>query len=73
MRQNIFSTFIEDRLGILTREMIGEDNRLVFRLPPQRQHLADSPPIIETQFEGVPNPVKRKMIAENAARLYKLN
>jgi predicted TIM-barrel fold metal-dependent hydrolase len=74
VRGNIYSTFIEDRLGILTREMIGEDNQLWSSdYPHSDSTWPDSQRVIDAQFEGVPEEVKKKMIAGNAARLYRLN
>lgn len=74
LRENVYSTFIEERLGILTRDLIGEDNQMWSSdYPHSDSTWPRSQEIIEKQFEGVPEDVKRKMLAGNAVRLYHLN
>ena len=74
VKANVFSTFIEDRLGILTRDLIGTENQMWSSdYPHSDTTWPNSQQIIEEQFEGVPAGVKRAMLAGNATRLYGLN
>ena len=74
VKQNIYSTFIEDRVGILMRDLIGIDTQMWSSdYPHSDSTWPNSLKVIEEQFEGVPADVKYKMIAGNAIRLYKLN
>jgi uncharacterized protein len=74
VKHNLYSTFIEDRAGILMREMIGVDTQMWSSdYPHSDSTWPYSMRIIEEQFQGVPAEDKYKMIAGNAIRLYKLN
>lgn len=69
--RNIFATFEEDLVGIRTRDVIGVEALLWSSDYP---HTDTSWPrcreSIEEHFVGVPESDKRKVIAENAARVY---
>ncbi len=73
VRESVYSTFIEDRMGVLMREYIGvENNMWSSDYPHSDSTWPNSQMRIEEQFQGVPEDDKRKMLAGNAARLYKL-
>ena len=73
VRENVYSTFIEDRMGVLARGYIGVDNQMWSSdYPHSDSTWPHSLQRIEEQFQGVPEGEKRKMVALNAARLYKL-
>jgi predicted TIM-barrel fold metal-dependent hydrolase len=69
--RNIFATFEEDMAGVLTRDLIGVETLLWSSDYP---HTDTSWPKcrenIEEHFEGVPDADKRKVVSENAARVY---
>ncbi|MGH7806229.1 MAG: amidohydrolase family protein [Candidatus Binatia bacterium] len=69
--KNIFATFEEDMAGILTRDLIGVETLLWSSDYP---HTDTSWPKcrenIEEHFENVPDADKRKVVSENAARVY---
>lgn len=74
VKENIYTTFIEDRMGVLAREYIGVDNQMWSSdYPHSDSTWPYSRQKIEEQFKGVPEADKRKMVALNAAQLYKLS
>ena len=73
-RTNIFSTFVEDRAGVLLRHEIGIDQCMWSSdYPHSDSTWPNSQKIIATQFEGVDETDKRKMLALNAVALYGLD
>ena len=73
VKHNIYSTFIDDRAGILMRELIGVDTQMWSSdYPHSDSTWPHSMKIIEEQFKGVSSGDKYNMIAGNAVRLYKL-
>jgi predicted TIM-barrel fold metal-dependent hydrolase len=73
IKHNIYSTFIDDRAGILMHELVGVDTQMWSSdYPHSDSTWPNLMKIIEEQFEGVPTADKYKMIAGNAVRLYKL-
>jgi predicted TIM-barrel fold metal-dependent hydrolase len=73
VRENVYSTFIEDRVGILAREIIGVDNQMWSSdYPHSDSSWPHSRETIAEQFKGVPEDEVYKMVAGNATRLYKL-
>ena len=74
LKTNLYSTFIEDRLGILAREIIGTDTLMWSSdYPHSDSTWPNSQAQNEKQFEGVSPEDKRKMLAGNAVRLYRLD
>ena len=69
-----FATFIEDKVGMRIRDLIGVDNLMWSSdyphtdttWPKSLQYIADT-------MEGVPEDERRKMAGENAARLYSMS
>ena len=73
LKENVYSTFLEDRMGVMMREFIGVDNQMWSSdYPHSDSTWPHSREINERQFKGVPESDKRKMLALNAARLYHL-
>ena len=74
VKHNLYSTFIEDRVGILMRELIGVDTQMWSSdYPHSDSTWPNSMKLLDEQFAGVPAGDRYKMVAGNAIRLYKLN
>jgi predicted TIM-barrel fold metal-dependent hydrolase len=74
IKRNLYSTFIEDRVGIMMREMIGVDTQMWSSdYPHSDSTWPNSLKCLDEQFEGVPPEERYQMVAGNAIRLYKLN
>ncbi len=73
-RQQVYCTFINDRSGMRLWDLIGEDNIMWSSDYPHIDSTwPNSQKAIERDFVGVPEPVKRKVLRDNAARLYHFN
>ena len=71
--RQVFGTFIDDRVGVRNRDVIGVENILWSSdYPHINSTWPESRKSIEEHFRGVPEDEKRKMVAENAANLYGL-
>ena len=71
--RQVFSTFQEDRPGIVTRHLIGLDNIMwASDYPHSDTTWPHSKKFIDDQFEGVPDDERAKIVCTNAARLYGL-
>lgn len=71
--RQIFSTFQEDRPGIVTRHLIGMDNLMwASDYPHSDTTWPHSKKYTDDQFEGVPADERDQIICTNAARLYGL-
>ncbi|HEX2174061.1 MAG TPA: amidohydrolase family protein [Dehalococcoidia bacterium] len=70
-RRNIWATFIKDRAGLHSIDLIGADNIMWSSDYP---HTASTWPrslaVIEEEFAGIPEDVKAKVCRDNAAKLY---
>jgi predicted TIM-barrel fold metal-dependent hydrolase len=67
------ATFEEDKLGVMARTRLGVDNILwATDYPHPDSTWPDSKKVVADHFEGVPDGETRKMISENAIRLYRL-
>jgi predicted TIM-barrel fold metal-dependent hydrolase len=70
-RRQIFATFIDDPVGVASREFIGVQNIMWSSDYP---HTASTWPhsreVVERDFKGVPEDERRLVVRENAARLY---
>lgn len=72
-RTNLAATFEEDELGLALRDRIGVDNLLwATDYPHPDCTWPDSRAVIEEQFTGCSEVEVRKMVCDNAARLYGL-
>ena len=73
LRRNIYNTFLEDRCGILMRELIGVDRQMWSSDYPHGDTTwPNSQALNEKQFEGVSAGEVRKILVLNAAKLYRL-
>ena len=73
-RRNVWFTFENDRAGALTTPFYGADQFLwASDYPHGATTWPDSHVIVDRQFEGVPEDVKRKVVRQNAIDLYKLD
>jgi predicted TIM-barrel fold metal-dependent hydrolase len=71
--RQVFGTFIDDKVGVRNRDVIGVENILWSSdYPHINSSWPESRKSIEEHFRGVPTDEKRKMVAENAANLYGL-
>jgi predicted TIM-barrel fold metal-dependent hydrolase len=72
-KRQIWATFLDDPVGPATFKFIGEDNYMWGSdFPHSDSTWPRSREVIKTDFEGVPEEVTRKMVFDNAARLYHL-
>jgi predicted TIM-barrel fold metal-dependent hydrolase len=72
-RRNIWFTFENDRAGVLTTPLYGAERFLwASDYPHGNTTWPDSKQIVEQQFEGISDEIKRKLTRQNAIDLYKL-
>jgi predicted TIM-barrel fold metal-dependent hydrolase len=70
-RRQIFATFIDDRVGVASREFIGVENIMWSSdYPHTVSTWPHSREVVERDFKGVPEKERRQIVRENAARLY---
>jgi uncharacterized protein len=73
LERNIWFTFQDDRAGCLTTPMYGANNFLwASDYPHGATTWPDSHAIVDRQFEGIPDAIKRKVSRQNAIDLYRL-
>lgn len=71
LRRQIFATFQDDPVGTSTYQFFGADNYMwASDFPHSDSTWPDSRKVIQRDFAGVPDEVTRKIVFENAARLY---
>ncbi len=71
--RQVFSTFQEDRPGIVTRHLIGIDNIMwASDYPHSDTTWPNSRKFIDDQFFDVPEDERQKIVSANAAKLYSL-
>ena len=71
LRRQIFATFIDDRVGVASREFIGVENIMWSSdYPHTVSTWPHSREVVEREFKGVPDKERRQIVRENAARLY---
>jgi hypothetical protein len=72
-RRQVFATFIDDRVGVASREFIGVEN---IRWSSDYPHTVSTWPhsreVVERDFKDVPELEKRRIVRANVARLYNL-
>src|SRR4030095_6965909 len=72
-RNNVFFTYQDDRAGVLTASVYGEDNFLwASDYPHGGTPWPNSKETVDRNCEGVDSTVKRKLNRENATKLYRL-
>jgi len=70
-RRQVFATFIDDRVGVASREFIGVENIMWSSdYPHTVSTWPHSREVVERDFKDVPEKDKRQIVRENAARLY---
>ncbi len=73
-RDHVYLTFMRDRSGILVRDMVGADNLMWSSDYPHLDSTwPNSQKMIERLVGDIPAEDRRKIIAENAAKLYNFN
>jgi predicted TIM-barrel fold metal-dependent hydrolase len=73
VRRNVWVTFQDDMVGPMTWKIFGEDRYMwASDFPHSDSTWPHSHDVIERNFEGVPESVKRKIICSNAAALYRM-
>ena len=73
LRSNISFTFQDDRAGMLTTPIYGEDNYMwASDYPHGGSTFPYSPQTVDRNFEGIDPAVKRKIARDNLSRLYGL-
>ena len=66
-----YATFGDDQVGLMTRYVIGVENLMWGSdYPHDEGTFPHSREVIERTFEGIPEEEKRKIVGENAAKLY---
>jgi predicted TIM-barrel fold metal-dependent hydrolase len=71
VRRNIWATFQDDAIGPMTYRFFGEDNYMwASDFPHTDSTWPHSRKVIKQDFEGVPEEVTRKIVCDNAAKLY---
>jgi len=74
MKENIFFTFQDDRAGVLTTPVYGENNFLWANdFPHGITTWPYSQKTVDANFEGIDPQVKRKICRDNAIKLYGLD
>ncbi|HIM69966.1 MAG TPA: amidohydrolase [Gammaproteobacteria bacterium] len=72
-QSQVYSTFISDRVGVLTRDMAGIDTLMWSSDYPHTDSTwPNSRSVIDQNFQGVPNSDLLKMINGNVSRLYNI-
>lgn len=70
-KRQCYATFQDDRAGIRLRDMMGVDGLMwASDYPHTDTTWPESKQVIDKTFEGVPEAEKRKMVCDNAVRLY---
>jgi predicted TIM-barrel fold metal-dependent hydrolase len=70
-RRQVFATFIDDPVGVATRQFIGVDNIMWSSdYPHTVSTWPHSQAVVARDLQGVPEAETRKIVRENAARLY---
>jgi predicted TIM-barrel fold metal-dependent hydrolase len=73
LRRQVYATFIEDPVGLRERHVLGVDNLMWSSdYPHGESTFPDSRARVARQFAGVAEEEARKMVCENARRLYRL-
>src|SRR5216684_32199 len=74
VRRNMWATFQDDAIGPMLFKFFGADNFMwASDFPHTDSTWPNSLKVIEQSFEGVPEEVTRKIICDNAAKLYHID
>jgi predicted TIM-barrel fold metal-dependent hydrolase len=71
-RRQCYATFIDDPLGVKTYHHMGSADNFMWSTdyPHQASTFPNSREFVEKTFAGVPEEDKRKIVCDNAAKLY---
>lgn len=71
-RRQVYATFIDDPMGLKTYHLLGGADNIMWSTdyPHQASTFPHTREFIEREFQGVPEADKRKIVCDNAARLY---
>ena len=73
-RRQIYATFIDDMVGIGARQLIGVDNIMWSSdYPHTPSSWPNSRQVVERHFQGVPEDERRRIVRDNAVKLYDLH
>jgi predicted TIM-barrel fold metal-dependent hydrolase len=73
VKRQVWATFLDDPVGPATFKFFGESNYMWGSdFPHSDSTWPRSRAVIKADFDGVPDEVTRKMVFDNAARLYHL-
>jgi predicted TIM-barrel fold metal-dependent hydrolase len=73
IKRQVWATFLDDPIGPATYKLFGEGNYMWGSdFPHTDSTWPRSREVIETDFAGVPDEITRKMVFDNAVRLYDL-
>jgi predicted TIM-barrel fold metal-dependent hydrolase len=71
LRRHLWATFQDDPLAPITAQFFGEDNFMwASDFPHTDSTWPHSQEVIERDFAGVSEAVKRKIVCDNAVKLY---
>jgi predicted TIM-barrel fold metal-dependent hydrolase len=74
VRRNVWVTFQDDMIGPMTWRYFGADNYMwASDFPHADSTWPNSQKVIEKDFQGIPDDITRKMVCENAAKLYRMD
>jgi uncharacterized protein len=74
IRRNLWVTFQDDLTGVLTTSYFGADNFMwASDFPHTDTTWPNSVEVVERNFAGIPEAVKRKVVFDNAVKLYGMN
>jgi len=74
VRRNIWATFQDDAIGPMTYKFFGENNYMwASDFPHTDSTWPNSLKVIKQDFNGVPEDVTRKIVCDNAAKLYQID
>jgi predicted TIM-barrel fold metal-dependent hydrolase len=73
-RRQVYATFMDDKIGVDNRKVIGTENIMWSSdYPHSDSTWPHSREVIAKDFAGVPEEDRRKILCENAVRLYQLD
>jgi len=74
IRRQVMVTFQDDPIGPMTSNFFGENNYMwASDFPHSDCTWPNSRKVIESEFAGVPDATREKIVCTNAARLYRIN
>ncbi len=74
VRRQVWATFLDDPVGAAHYQAYGEDTFMWGSdFPHSDSTWPDSRKVIEKNFAGIPDAVARKIVFDNAARLYDID